>query len=72
MEFFGYEICEKLIWTSGEGVRNTNTTRKQGIPKINMNMTSPPLTLVFGCSSHIETSDILWEYLVSHRLQAYL
>ena len=33
MEFVGYETCEKLIWTSGESCRNTNTTRKQGNPK---------------------------------------
>ena len=37
--FIGYETCDKLIWTSGEGCRNTNTISKQGIPKINPNKT---------------------------------
>ena len=32
-EFVGYETCDKLIWTSGEGLRNTNTISKQGIKK---------------------------------------
>ena len=41
MECVGYETCENLIWTSGEGCRNKNSISKQGIPKIIMNMTSP-------------------------------
>ena len=41
MECVGYETCEILIWTSGEGCRNKNSISKQGIPKIIMNMTSP-------------------------------
>ena len=40
MEFVGYETCE-IIWTSGEGFRNTNTISKQVIPQSNMNKTSP-------------------------------
>ena len=33
MKFVGYETCEKLIWTSDEGFRNTNTISKHGITK---------------------------------------
>ena len=40
MKFFGYETCDKLIWTSDEVYINTNAISKQGIQKINMNMTS--------------------------------
>ena len=40
MEFVDYDTCEKLIRTSGKGCRNTNTISKQGIQKINTNMTS--------------------------------
>ena len=40
MEFVGYEKCDKLICTSGEGYRNTNTISKQGIPESNINKTS--------------------------------
>ena len=36
MDFFGYETCDKFIWTSGEGYRNKNKIIKQGIPKINI------------------------------------
>ena len=32
MEFVSYKTCEKLIWKSSEGCRDTNTIRKQGIP----------------------------------------
>ena len=71
MFIFGYETCEKLIWTSGTGCRNKNALSKQGIPKINMNMTSPSSTLVFVCLPHKETCDILSEDLVSHILQEY-
>ena len=52
--FVGYEICRKLIWKSGEGCRNTDTTIKQYIPKSNINKTSPSSTLGFGCP-HIST-----------------
>ena len=38
MEFGGYEKCDKLVWTSGEGCRNTNEISKKGIPRINMNI----------------------------------
>ena len=31
MELVGYEKSDKLICTSGEGCRNTNTLRKEGI-----------------------------------------
>ena len=40
MDFVGYEIRDKLLWTSGKRCSNTNTISKQGIPKRNMNMTS--------------------------------
>ena len=65
MEFVGYKLRDKLIWTSGEGFRNTSTISKQGIPKINMNTKSPSATLCFGCSPDIDTCDILSENLVS-------
>ena len=71
MEFFGYETCDKLIWTSGKGCRNTNIIVKQGIPKINMNMTYPSETLGFSCYPHKDTYDIFSEILFSHRLQSY-
>ena len=70
-EFFDFETCDKLIWTPGECCRHTNTTRKQGIPKININKKYPPSTLGFICFTHKDTCDILSEYLVSHILQAY-
>ena len=38
MEFVGYGTYYKLIWKSVKGYRNTNAIRKEGIPKINMNM----------------------------------
>ena len=72
MEFVGYEKCDKLICTSSESRKNKNITRKQGIPKINMNMIFPSSTLGFGCSPYKNTCDIFLENLVSHRLQAYL
>ena len=59
MDFVGYKICDKLIWKSSEGCRNTNTIRKQGIPKSNINKSSPLSTLVFGCYPHNDTCDIL-------------
>ena len=34
MGFLGYETLDKLIWTSGKGCSNTNTTKKRH-PKIN-------------------------------------
>ena len=40
MEFVGYETCDRSIWTSCEGFRNTNITSKQGINKSNTNNTS--------------------------------
>ena len=65
MSFIGYETCEKLICKPGEGFRNTNTIRKQGIQKSNMNIKSPSESLGFGCSPHKDTCDILSEHLVS-------
>ena len=41
MEFVGYETCDKILWTSDEGFRNTNTISKNGVPKQKLNMTSP-------------------------------
>ena len=41
MEFVGYDTCDKLIWTSGEGIIITNRIRKQGIPKTHINKISP-------------------------------
>ena len=70
-KFFGYETCENLIWTSGEGFTNTNTIRKQGIPKINMNITSPSSTLGLFCYPPKDTCDIFSEDFISHILQAY-
>ena len=61
LEFVGYKKCDKLIWTSGKVCRNTNTLIKQGLPKINMNMTSPLEMLGFGCYPHKDTCDILSE-----------
>ena len=61
MEFVSYETCDKLIQTSGEGYRNTNTICKQDIPKININKTSPSSTLVFSCSQKKATCDVLSE-----------
>ena len=71
MQFVGYETCDNLIWKLGEGYINKTTIRKQEIPKSNMNNTSPPSTLGFGCYLHEDTCDVLSEDLVSHRLQAY-
>ena len=71
MEFFGYETCDKLIWTSGEDRRDTNTIRKKVIPKNNINKTFTSSTLVFGCFPHKYTRYILSEDFVSQRLQAY-
>ena len=71
MEFFSYETYDKLILTSGEGCRNTNTISKKCIPKSNINKTSPSSTLSFSCSPHKETCDILLEHLVSQRLKSY-
>ena len=71
MQFVGCDIHDKFILTSGEGCRNTNKIRKQGITKININMTYPSSTLSFVCCPHKDTCDILSEYLFSHILQAY-
>ena len=48
MDFVGDETRVILIWISGKICRNTNAISKQGIPQINMNMTSPSATLGFG------------------------
>ena len=69
MQFVGNETCDKTIWTSGEGFRNTNKTRKQRIPKSNTNKTSTSSTLGFGCYLHKDTCDILSEDFASHILQ---
>ena len=68
MEFVGYDTCEKLIWTSGEGSRGKKP--RQGSPKININKVSPSSKLGFGCSPHKYTYDILTEDLVSCIFQA--
>ena len=68
MEFVGYEIRDKLIWTPGDCFRNTNTITKILIPKSNINKTSPSSTLGFGCYPHKDTCGIFSEYLVSCRL----
>ena len=65
MEFVGYDTCEKLILTSDEGRRITIKISKQGILKTHVNKVSPTSTLVFGCSPHKDTFDILSDYLVS-------
>ena len=51
-EFVDYETCLTSICKLDKGCRNTSTTRKQGIPNINMNMKSSSETLGFGCSPH--------------------
>ena len=61
MEFVGYDTCDKLIQTSGEGIRITNKVSKQGITKIHINNVYPKSTLVFACSPHEYTCDILSE-----------
>ena len=59
MGFVGYETCDKLIWTSGEGRRITNKISKQVITKTNINKIARSLTFGFGCSTHKDTCDIL-------------
>ena len=71
MEFVGDVTRDKLISTSCEGFRNKNIISKEGIPKSNMNMTSPSSKLDLGCSPHKGTCDLFSDDLVSHRLQAY-
>ena len=71
MEFVGDVTRDKLISTSCEGFRNKNIISKEGIPKSNMNMTSPSSKLELGCSPHKGTCDLFSDDLVSHRLQAY-
>ena len=41
MEFVGYDIRDKWIWTSGKGFKNTNIISKRGIPNNDMKMISP-------------------------------
>ena len=53
--FVGYKTCDKLLCTSDKDCRNTNKISKQGIPKININMTSPSSILEFGYSPHKRT-----------------
>ena len=55
MEFVGYETCEKLVCTSGKGVRNTNTIIKEDVTKINTNKIYPSSTLGFGFYPHKDT-----------------
>ena len=71
MEFVGYETCDTLIWSSGEGYRNANIIIKQVIPKRNTSMDYTSATLDFGSSLHKYTYGIFSENLVSHRLQAH-
>ena len=69
MQLVGYDTCDKLIWTSGEGITIINETTKQGIPKTHSNKVSLSSTLGFGCYPHKDTSDILSEDLVSYTFQ---
>ena len=62
IEIFGYETRDKLIWTSGKSLRNTDTTRAQGITRSNMNKTYPFSSLGFVCSPNKDTNDILSKY----------
>ena len=71
MEFVVYDTCENLIWNSGEGRRNKNKTTRSLIPKTHIKKVSPSSTLGFVCSPQNYTCDILSEYLVSCRFQAY-
>ena len=59
MEFFGYDTCDKLIWTSSEVSIITNKTNKQVIPKTHTNKAYLSPTFGFGCSPHKYTCDIL-------------
>ena len=59
----------KIIWTSGEGRRNENKKIIQGSPKSHIKKVSPSSILIYGCSLHKDTCDILSEYLVSCRFQ---
>ena len=58
MDFVGYETCDKLIWSSGEGRKNTNKIRRKGIHNIYINKISPSSTLGFGYSPHKDTCGI--------------
>ena len=49
-------------------LKNKNTIRKKGIPKIKTNKSTPSSKLSFGCSPHKDNCDILSEALVLHRL----
>ena len=71
MEFFGYDTCDKLIWTSGEGNIITNKISKKGITKTHNNKISLSSTLGFGCSLHKDTCDILSEDLVSSKFKIF-
>ena len=59
MEFFGYETCDKLIWTSGEGIININKISRQGIPNTHINKVHHSSTLVFGCYPHKDDCSFL-------------
>ena len=63
-EFVGYDTCDKLICTSGEGSRNTNKISKQGVTQINNNKIFPSWTLGFCRSPHKDTCNILSKDLV--------
>ena len=69
IDFIGYEKCDKLICTSGECCRNTNTISKQEIPKSNINKIYTSSTLGFGCSPYKDTCNILSGYFVLYILQ---
>ena len=70
MEFFAYEKCDKLTWTSNECCRNKYIISKQVIPKSNMNIKYNSPTLGFDCSPHKYTCDI-FQNIFSRRLQLY-
>ena len=71
MEFFGYEKCDKLIWTSGEGNKITNKISKQGSPKTHIKKIYSASTLGFGFPPQKYTCDILSEAFISSRIQAH-
>ena len=58
MDFLGHEKSDKLIWTSGEFWRYTNTISKQVILKIYY-MTSTSSKLGSEFYPHKDTFDIL-------------
>ena len=61
IEFVCYEICDKLIWTSGERIRIINKISKQGITKkINKVSTTSALGRRFGFRQNLSILFIIF------------